>query len=147
MKKYLAIIVAALCVAQSQAGNIWFTNANPYEPATMELYTTSGAPSPSTLVMTLEYGESGLLVFSPSLELRALESSGTGDLLFNLPSIDGDYTCNFDFSDPPTFTPTSVPEPTAVSLFMLGFATTFGTGMMANGARWVRNVVIGSSNE
>lgn len=47
----------------------------------------------------------------------------------------------------PTFGPYPVPEPTAISLFMLGFGTTFGTGMMANGARWLRNVVVGSSNE
>lgn len=144
MKKYLFTLCAALLVAQANAGNIWFTNANPFEPAALEIYTTGGSP---TLLLNLDYGEAGLLVFSPSTELRALEASGTGDLVFTLPGTDGDYTCNFDFSDPPTFTPTSIPEPTAISLFMLGFGTTFGTGMMANGARWLRNVVVGSSNE
>jgi len=144
MKKYLAILCAALFVAQANAGVIWFTNANPYEAEAMSIYTTGSSVD---LLLDIPFGEAGMLVFSPSTYLQATESSGTGEMTFYLPSTDGDYTCNFDFSDPPVFVPVSVPEPTATSLFMLGFATTFGTGMMANGARWFRNVVIGSSNE
>jgi len=118
MKKLLTMLIVVVSFA-SHAGNIWITNANPFEPVNMEIYTTGGG---ATLLLNIEYGAAGLLVFTPSTTLQALEASGTGELTFVLPSLDGDYTCNFDFSDPPSFVPVPVPEPTPTAFF-LGFGT------------------------
>lgn len=144
MKLHILVLCSFLCLTQSKAGIIWFTNANPWEAANLSIYTTG---SPATELLNIPYGEAAWMVVDPSTYLVANETSGTGELTFYTPADNGDYTVNWDFSDPPNWVPLSVPEPSAISLFMLGFGTTFGTGMMANGARWLRNVVIGSSNE
>lgn len=47
----------------------------------------------------------------------------------------------------PTWQVIPVPEPTSASLFMLGFAMTFCTGMTANAARWVKSLIAGGNNE
>jgi len=42
-------------------------------------------------------------------------------------------------------TPLIVPEPQPFVIFMLGFGLVFGTGMLATGARWIRQVIIGET--
>jgi len=126
-----------------------------------------------SLTVTNAYPANSLLIgWSPDMgvPLDLQEIYSTENYTFTVP--EGGYLYSFDpeteaegswlvpseitgnywavFTDPnyaPEFGPYPAPEPTAISIFMLGFATTFGTGMMANGARWLRNVVVGSSNE
>jgi len=139
MKKLLLLLVVVLPTV-SNAYQVWFTNSTAV-PLTVGR-APLGIEEGTDLTIELTAGNYGGFTFDLG---NALYTSQLTESWF-LPPQDGqDYTVNFTDETVANFVPVAVPEPTAFSLFIVGFCLTFGTGLMATGARWVRQLVVGST--
>jgi len=146
MKKLLLIVwTLAGALSGYCQGTIYVTNSLladtlsvAYSP---DCENISGAPE------SLTPGQDGAVPWSAGGCLY-YQADSLGDPFFgSLPPSPGDWVASVNTSAELSYTPFVVPEPSAFSLFMIGFALTFSTGMLANAAKWVRNLIAGSNNE
>jgi len=155
MKKYIAILSIMLPLVTNSAPQ-WFTNnlslgtstlveIHPNEDGTVVLINTAGGVDgnwnpttpPSITDWFVDYYEPS----GPSTETFG----------FTMPSDVDTVSYTFDLSaiqfssGASGIVPLSVPEPSAFAVFMVGFGLVFATGMLATGARWVRQLIVGNT--
>jgi len=139
MKKTIVLAVLMLPLV-TNAFQVWFTNstATPLTVGRAPLGLEEGVD----LTIELTPGNYGGYTFDLG---NALYTSQLTESWFLPPQDGGDYTVNFTDETIANFTPFVVPEPSAFAIFMIGFALVFSSGMLATGARWVRQLIVGET--
>jgi len=78
--------------------------------------------------------------------LYLMDSAQDIERYYQLPTTEEAYTVLItDIESSPSWQPVAVPEPTAFTIFMYGFASVFAPGFMGIGAKWTRQIM--SSHE
>jgi len=145
--KTLATLLLLVTI-QANATTQWFTNSlqgffEIYDGGYQLYHSYQGEGEADVFVFNLNGGE----YLTTSLYIGGGDYIGGG---IQMPNDAGTQSYSVQISEETypngmTAVPIIIPEPEPFALFMIGFALVFGSGMMATGARWVRQLVVGET--